>query len=402
MDANKAITLAADVFFVDGTAFLLTVAQRIKFVTAEHVPVRTGLSLSKHMKRVLDVYGRAGFRVRTILMDGEFKKLKPLLPSVECNPTAAKEHVSEAERTIRTLKERTRGLLATLPFENMPRRMKIKFVYFMVLWMNAFPVKSGVSDKISPRELLLRWRLNYKKHCRVEPGTYCEVHDEPTPTNMMTPRTHEAIALGPTGNLQGSVKFYCIHTGRVLKRRSFTPMPMPDHVIRRVNAIGKREGQGRAFRFLNRSGEPYEWTDAVPEDDPKFQGLLDKNENTAVYPDISAELPGVTLEEQERDVQTITEEPEPEFRDFADAVLHNAGIDADEALQRANLGAGWDGPAIIDAEDDEIVYELTFNLPDAGLQPMNGDAAVVLGDDRNDNTAAVIPVDTTAEGATEG
>ena len=147
--------MAADVFFVDGTAFLLMVARRIKFVTAEHVPVRTGLSLSKHMKRVLDVYGRAGFRVRTILMDGEFKKLKPLLPSVECNPTAAKEHVSEAERTIRTLKERTRGLLATLPFENMPRRMKIEFVYFMVLWMNAFPVKSGVSNKISPRELLL-------------------------------------------------------------------------------------------------------------------------------------------------------------------------------------------------------------------------------------------------------
>ena len=156
VDANKAFTLAAGVFFVDGTAFLLTVAQRIKFVTAEHLPVRTALSLSKHMKRVLDVYGRAGFRVRTILMDGEFEKLKPLMPSVECNTTAAKEHVSEAERTIRTLKERVRGLLNTLPFENLPRRMKIEFIYFMVLWMNAFPVKSGVSDKISPRELLLR------------------------------------------------------------------------------------------------------------------------------------------------------------------------------------------------------------------------------------------------------
>jgi hypothetical protein len=121
VDANKALTLAADVFFVDGTAFLLTVAQRIKFVTAEHLPVRTALSLSKHMKRVLDVYGRAGFRVRTILMDGKFEKLKPLMPSVECNTTAAKEHVSEAERTIRTLKEQVRGLLNTLPFENLPR-----------------------------------------------------------------------------------------------------------------------------------------------------------------------------------------------------------------------------------------------------------------------------------------
>ena len=101
------ITLAADVFFVDGTAFLLTVARRIKFVTVEHVPVRTATSLSKHLKQVFEVYGRAGFVVRTILMDGEFfEKVKSLMPTVECNTTAAKEHVSKAEQTIRTVKER--------------------------------------------------------------------------------------------------------------------------------------------------------------------------------------------------------------------------------------------------------------------------------------------------------
>jgi len=131
-----------------------------------------------------------------------------------------------------------RGLVATLLFERLPRRMKIELIYFMVLWMNTFPVKLGISQTYSPRELLLRWRLDYKKHCRVEPGTNCEVHNEPVPTNTMMPRTHEAIALGPTGNLQGSMKFYCMTTGWVLKRRSFTPMPMPARVIRRINAIG--------------------------------------------------------------------------------------------------------------------------------------------------------------------
>ena len=73
-------------------------------------------------------------------------------------------------------------------------------------------------------------------------------------------------------------------------------MPMPDLVIRRVNAIGTSEGQGRAFRFLNRQSEPYKWMDEVPEDDPEFQGLLDENEDTAVYTNISAELPGAALE----------------------------------------------------------------------------------------------------------
>jgi hypothetical protein len=60
-------------------------------------------------------------------------------------------------------------------------------------------------------------------------------------------QTHEGIALGPMGNLQGSVKFLCINTGRVLKRRSFTPIPMPNRVIKPINAIGKKEGQGHAF-----------------------------------------------------------------------------------------------------------------------------------------------------------
>jgi hypothetical protein len=97
VEAKKVVTLEADVFFVDGTAFLLIVSRRIKFVMAEHVLVRMALSLSKHLKRVVEVYGNVGFKVRSILMDGEFEKIKPLMPSKECNTTAAKGHVSKAE-----------------------------------------------------------------------------------------------------------------------------------------------------------------------------------------------------------------------------------------------------------------------------------------------------------------
>ena len=140
-------------------------------------------------------------------MDGEFEKLKNILPTVECDNTAAKEHVSEAEHSIRTVKERTRGLIGTLPFDNIPWQMKIEFVYFIVLWLNAFPVKIGMLSIYSPGELLVRWRLDYEKHCRVLPGTYCEVHDEPLPSNTMVPWMHEGIALGPMGNLQRTVKF---------------------------------------------------------------------------------------------------------------------------------------------------------------------------------------------------
>jgi hypothetical protein len=164
----------------------------------------------------------------------------------------------------------------------------------------------------------------------------------------------------------------------VLKKRLFTPMPMPDSVIQRVNMIREREKQGRMFRFLNRRGEPYEGTDEVPEDDPDFQGLLDENEDTAVYPDVSAELPGVELESEEQDFQTVMDEPEPDFRNLAGAALHNAGIDTNEMVRNAQGGhAQAQGPALIDANEDKIVYKLTFNLPDASL---NGNDAKNMSD----------------------
>jgi hypothetical protein len=75
------------------------------------------------------------------------------------------------------------------------------------------------------------------------------------------------------GNLQGSVQYFCLTTGLILKRCSFTPMTMPDRVIKRVNAIRLQEKQGRVFCFVNQSKEPYKWTDFVPEDDPRtFRG----------------------------------------------------------------------------------------------------------------------------------
>ena len=125
------------------------------------------------------MYRRAGFRVRSILMDREFEKVKGLMPTVECNTTTAKEHVSKAECSIRMVKERMQRIMTMLPFTHIPRRMKIEFVYFTVLWLNAFLVKTGISSTYLPQEILVRWRLDYKKHCQVLRG--------PTAMSMMNP-----------------------------------------------------------------------------------------------------------------------------------------------------------------------------------------------------------------------
>jgi hypothetical protein len=60
VERNRVVTLAADVFFVDGTAFLITMSRRIKFVTTEHIPVRTAKSLVKHLDQVVHVMPKLG------------------------------------------------------------------------------------------------------------------------------------------------------------------------------------------------------------------------------------------------------------------------------------------------------------------------------------------------------
>ncbi len=87
---------------------------------------------------------------------------------------------------------------------------------------------------------------------------------------------------------------------------------MPDRVIKQVNTIREREGQGRTFCFLNQRKDAYKWTHKVPTGENVFQGLLEDKEEAVPYPDISAELSGVELEAEEREFQTILDEPEPD------------------------------------------------------------------------------------------
>jgi len=215
VNMHKYVTLVADVVFVNGLPFLVILSRGISLVTIEYLPSQTAKRLALTLERMMKVYTRGSSVVQTMMMDMEFEKLADLLPNVIINTTAAQEHYGEIERKIRMIKERARGMVNTLPYPQLPRLMTIELMHFCVMWMNAFPVKSGVSEKWSPGELISRHKLNVKLHCKTPFGAYCEVHTDPDTTNTMEPRTKWGICLGPTGNMQGSYKL--CHS--VLERR---------------------------------------------------------------------------------------------------------------------------------------------------------------------------------------
>ncbi len=157
---------------------------------------------------------------------------------VEINTTAACKHVGEIERFICTIKEHSHALMSDLPYNILPRQITIHLVYFAVLWLNSLPAAAGVSEKYSPREIVLGCKLNFDKHCKATFGSYVEAHEDPTITNTMHSCTFPGIFLGPTGNCQGTHKVFDINMGVVKKPRIITPLPMPDWVIAMVEDWG--------------------------------------------------------------------------------------------------------------------------------------------------------------------
>jgi hypothetical protein len=133
-----------------------------------------------------------------------------------------------AFRLGQVVKERARSTISIMPYKLLPKLMIIKLMHSCVMWLNSFPVKLGISEKWSPREILSRYKLDAKMHCKVPFGAYCEVHVNPDITNTMEPRTRWEICLGPTGNMQGSYKFLSLSTGNKVTRRKFTEMLITD------------------------------------------------------------------------------------------------------------------------------------------------------------------------------
>ena len=101
-ERHKYVTLTADVMFVNGIAFLVSLSRGIRMYTCEHVPNRKAKQLSRSLRRIINLYARGGFKVRTIMMDVEFEKVKDQegMELVDVNTTAAREHVGAIERGI--------------------------------------------------------------------------------------------------------------------------------------------------------------------------------------------------------------------------------------------------------------------------------------------------------------
>jgi hypothetical protein len=86
----------------------------------------------------------------------------------------------------------------------------------------------------------MRNTVNLRLDCQLAFGTYVQTHEEHD--NSMQSQTTGAIALRPSGNLQGGYYFMSLTTGKRLARDHWTVLPMPNEVIAAVEAMAGTQG----------------------------------------------------------------------------------------------------------------------------------------------------------------
>ena len=173
--------------------------------------------------------------------------------NVRMNYANPQEHVPEAERNNRVLKERFRANFHRLPFKKMPKVMVKILAMECAKKLNFFPPKGGISPYYSPRMILHQQTLDYNKHCSIPFGSYVQAHTEPNIKNTQHPRTLDCIYMRYVDNAQGGHNLLDLRTGRTIKRRTVTIIPITQNVIELVHDMADNDKMQDGFKIETKS-----------------------------------------------------------------------------------------------------------------------------------------------------
>ncbi len=183
-ELHKDVTLKIDIIFVNKIPFFTTYSVVICFLLVTHLSNRKALTIFNALKSMCGYYLQQGFQIVFIKGDGEFAPLEAWMAMVyvapKLNLVSANEHVPEIERKIWVIKERVRAVIYSIPFNSLPARMLVHAVLLVTKQLNLFPLKGGLSSKLSPKHIMLGKVVQYK-FCAMSFGRYCQIHEEDQP-----------------------------------------------------------------------------------------------------------------------------------------------------------------------------------------------------------------------------
>ena len=319
---SRHITLECDIAFGDKEPYLFSVSQSldltlIDYIHSNNIESKSGVrDLRNALMSQISKYKAHGFHVNRIVCDHDSSLIAM---TTELNslgiivaPCAPGSHgIPHVDRRIRTIKERVRSILASLPYK-LPKQLLRWCFYFAVSRFNISHMVPGTS--LSAKECFTGVKTDFKRDLRVGFGDYVQAH-LPETDNTLSERTTSCISLLPTGSATGAVKFYSLSTGRVITRDRWTCLPIPDTAIEAINSkslvqppleIFDADDYGSVLADENEGNEPFVdnshvFVERIPLP-PSMDNYLDDPEvfapDSAPSPIID-ELPSVSVQSPE-------------------------------------------------------------------------------------------------------
>jgi hypothetical protein len=241
-DVQKHQELQVDLMFVDKVAFLLGVSIPMKYTFLAPLASRAQSPIWPALKQFILLPRSREITVDIVRTDpeGGVVSSESELAELGCEfkPGGSKETIPVVEGTIRTITERVRGIINTLPY-TLPYCLVAALCIFVVQRLNMFPPSTSL-NAYSPRELMWNRIVDAKTDLALGFGDYVQAHRN-IEDNTLEPRTDKAIALYPTGNLEGTLAFFNLNTNRVVKRNHWTSVPLDQSVVEHMNSLAGKQ-----------------------------------------------------------------------------------------------------------------------------------------------------------------
>ena len=274
---NRLVKLYIDIMYINSCIFLTSIDSTVRFRAVVPLASRNHNEVFEAIKKIYIKYKNADLQVYVIYCDGEFKGLMVKVEEelqVYINYANPDDHVHQAERNNRVIKERVRIGYYRMPYNLIPAIMILYLGMQATHTMNYFPAKGGLSRYFSPYMILNERRVDYKTMCVCEFGAYVEASH--FTTNRNTPRTIAAIYLRPASNIQEGHEVLDLQTKRVITRPKITEVPVNRQVIDAVERWGASEGF-KSLKFYDRNKKEMEEVENV-------EVFLDADLTTGVDP----------------------------------------------------------------------------------------------------------------------
>lgn len=338
--------LYCDIFEIEGQQFLLSLVDPMGLLLVTHIKSRKAEKVYELLSSHVNALHDRGFAVKFIVVDPARELVA--LAHRGVNGVAVKlvgpgVHVQKAERAIRTIKERCRAVIHSLPW-TLPYNLIPDCVYFVVIRLNQVARRSV--GPVAPVVAFTGRKVDYSKDVRLGFGDYVQVKTRPLRSSSMEARTRGCICLYPAGTLTGTHVFYSLDKGSKVHADQWTALPTPDIVIREMNECAARQSHKAEETIRERAGaSPVIGTNGHELIDDNLSGEVD-GEDTHLSPPVRivpTDVPApteITIVSDDRSMPVVEGNDHDEY--VTDLISEEAETVVEEEIQEtqvdSNLG----------------------------------------------------------------